>query len=164
MDLERWLRVSIIVIYGLLCFAIGGRIIELTVQSDNLGWLERTSDPKNLPDRISENQISVFPYRLVIEGDYYISEYVNSDSMLPTLDYGSNGIQITVNDKTELYIGDIISYIPVGQNVTIVHRIIDEGIDEQGKYYITRGDNLITSDPFKIRRPQIKRVIVGVLW
>ena len=118
----------------------------------------------NIPDRVSLGQIFILPDKIIVEGNYHISEFEDSNSMLPTMDYGSNGIQIIVDESIELQIGDIISFTPRGTNITVVHRIVDEGQDEKGVFYITQGDNNPLPDQGKVRRDQIVRLTVGVLW
>ena len=129
-------------------------------------WLDALADQeKQVPDRIQQGDILNTKDQLVISGHYYLAEYENTDSMLPILDKGSMGIQILVDDNTNLVLGDIVSYRPKKDtSQIIVHRIIGVGIDNQGVYYILKGDNNKSPDPERVRRDQIQRVLVGVLW
>jgi signal peptidase I len=128
-------------------------------------WLLKTMDmTNNIPDRISIGQIHQFPGKVVIEGDYQISEFADSNSMLPTLDSGSNGIQIPVYPNTTLKRGDIISFKLEEKDYTIAHRITDIREDSKGIYYITKGDYQELPDPYRVRHDQVQRLMVGVIW
>ena len=162
MDSQIMIITIAVFAFGFTTLVVGNRIGELDSRC-NL-WLEKTTNPKNIPDRISQTQIFTLPDKIIIEGDYQISEFVDSNSMLPTLDYGSNGIQVELTPDMELQVGDIISYDYYPGNYSIVHRIVDIKHDEKGIYYVTKGDNKDLADPIKVRRDQIRRVTVGVLW
>jgi len=88
-----------------------------------------------------------------------ISSYAPTGSMKPTLDQSSNGIRITPNSPEQIEIGDIVSF---GAD-NIVHRVVEKGIDENGYWFITRGDNNQISDE-KIRFEDISYVTVGILY
>ncbi len=45
----------------------------------------------------------------------------------------------------------------------IIHRVVEIGEDEQGTYFITKGDNNFFSDG-KVRFGQIKYVTIGVIY
>jgi hypothetical protein len=64
----------------------------------------------------------------------------------------------------EIKVGDIVSYQSDLAEGTIIHRVIYKGQDEQGTYFIMKGDNLPTSDPGRVRFSQIERVVVGIIY
>lgn len=144
-------------------FSLGRRATECT--NGNHLWLQDSVyQEKQIPDRIRVGDIIITTTQLVLSGKYNLVEYKNTDSMLPLLDYGSTGIQIKVTEETELVIGDVVSYRIEDSESRVVHRIIDAGIDSQGVYYITKGDNVNEADSVRVRRSQIEKVLVGVLW
>ncbi len=51
-----------------------------------------------------------------------------------------------------------------GLIVLIVHRIVEIGNDDEGRYYILKGDNNRFADPGKIRYPQIRYVLIAVVY
>ena len=81
--------------------------------------------------------------------------------MKPLLDFNSNGIRIVPKNEEQISVGDIISFEQNGD--LIVHRVVEKSEDEEGVYFITKGDNNSASDG-KIRFKDIKYVTVGVIW
>ena len=114
-------------------------------------------------DRIREEQIIVTNDRVVldIQGASW-SRFTDTGSMRPFLDIGANAIHVEPRYPEELRSGDIISYRIAG--ITVIHRIIATGYDNQGWYAITKGDANPTSDPFKVRFDQIERVLVAIIY
>jgi len=112
-------------------------------------------------DRIKEDQIFVYPDRVLINLDNAkISYYADTNSMLPFIDEGANGIEILV-DKEDIEVGDILNF-EVDEKV-ISHRVIEIGNDKEGWFAITQGDNNFLEDG-KVREDQIISVLVGVLY
>ena len=113
-------------------------------------------------DFIDERDISIYHDRIVIFiDDASLSRYAPTGSMLPIFDQGANGIRIAPDSEDDIHVGDIISYERVGR--LIVHRVVEKGLDEEGVYFITKGDNNEISDG-KVRFNSIKYVTVGILW
>ena len=113
-------------------------------------------------DRVAEDDIIVFKNRVVLEiPNVTISSYANTGSMKPVLDKGSNGIRIVPQSIDDITIGDIVSY-RFGK-ILVVHRIIEKGIDAEGVYFVTKGDNNNLSDE-KIRFKDIEYLTIGVIW
>jgi len=63
-----------------------------------------------------------------------------------------------------LSVGDIAAYSSDFADGTIIHRIVHIGNDEQGKYFVLKGDNNPTSDPGRVRFSQIKSVVVAIIY
>jgi signal peptidase len=82
--------------------------------------------------------------------------------MLPVLGSGSHAIQVIPKFPEDIHIGDIISYTLDG--TVIIHRVIGTGSDEEGFYFITKGDNNPQPDPEPVRFSQIDRIVVGILY
>ena len=111
----------------------------------------------------------VFDEDIIVFDDYIIlrianatlSRYAPSGSMKPVLDVGMSGIRIVPENSDQIEVGDIVSFRFGGK--LIVHRVVEKGLDEEGIYFITQGDNNIFSDD-KIRFEDIEYVTVGVIW
>jgi hypothetical protein len=116
-------------------------------------------------DRIKEEDIYIFNRRIIINIENpIVARFTDTKSMEPVINKDSNAIEIVPESPDDINVGDIISYeTPLSQG-TVIHRVIEKGIDEKGTYFITKGDNLDYSDPQKIRFSQIKRVVVGILY
>jgi hypothetical protein len=113
-------------------------------------------------DFIGEDKIFAYPDRLVIEiENYSLSRYASSESMIPLFDDGANGVGIKPNSEDELRVGDVITFRQ-GDDL-IVHRIIEKGIDNEGYFFITKGDNNNLPDE-KIRFSQIDSVLVVLIY
>lgn len=146
-------------------FFIGIFYGKAGVECEYHPWMKMYSgQEKQISDRILPDNIQVFRDRVIIMGDFYWTEYENTNSMLPLLDIGSNGLYYPVYENTDLVIGDVVSYRPTGYDEQYVHRIIDIKEDEDGPYFILKGDNNKLPDPFKVRKNEIKGVMVGILW
>ena len=111
---------------------------------------------------ISEEDIILLKDKIIINiNNAELSYYSPTGSMRPTLDEGANGIRITPTNSDDINIGDIISFNRDG--ILIVHRVIGKGYDENGLYFITKGDNNNFSDG-KVRFSDIKYITIGILY
>lgn len=159
------IKFTLLVMFAVACFSLGAATQKYSTPYLHHDWLKYTTDEmKQISDRISPEQVQVYSDKIIIYGNYQWAEYANTDSMLPLLDYGSNGIYIEVGEETELRLGDVISFSVEGYDNPFIHRIVRIGVDDEGTYYKTKGDNLRVVDPFKVRKENIHRVMVGVLW
>jgi hypothetical protein len=122
--------------------------------------------PRESPaDRVPERAIQVFKDRIVLDvKDAQWSTFTDTHSMEPVLAVGSNALQLVPQSADEIKVGDIVSYRSDYAEGIIIHRVVYKGEDEEGTYFIMKGDNLPTSDPGKIRFEQIRRVVVGVIY
>ena len=75
--------------------------------------------------------------------------YVPTNSMEPTIHTGDY-IMFTRVGFDDVKTGDIIIYRSEKSNIFIVHRVIGSGVDTNGKYLTTKGDNNPTADTEKI--------------
>ncbi len=113
-------------------------------------------------DFISEDNITVYPDKIVLNiENYTLSRYSFSDSMVPVFDSNANGVEVKPQSPDELNIGDIITFHE--GNKLIVHRIIKKGIDEEGLYFITKGDNNDIPDG-KVRFNEIESKLVAIIY
>jgi hypothetical protein len=114
-------------------------------------------------DHIERSQIELQNDKFIIRSkNLRWSYFTDSDSMVPTIDTGADGIETVPADSSEIHIGDIISY--KSGTETIIHRVVKIGMDDQGWYVIAKADNLPKEDPYKIRFSQIQGILVGLIY
>ena len=113
-------------------------------------------------DWVSEEDIIVFDDMILLRvSNATLSNYVDSGSMRPVFDEGANGIRVVPKNADEISVGDIVSY-RFGK-MLVVHRVVEKGFDENGVYFIMKGDNNLVNDG-KVRFEDIEYVTVGVIW
>jgi len=122
--------------------------------------------PKENPmDRIPEKAITVYKDRIVLDiQNAQWSTFTDTHSMEPVIFQGANALQLVPKSEDEIKVGDIVSYKSEYTDGTIIHRVVYKGEDEQGTYFVMKGDNLPTSDPGRIRFSQIQRVVVAIVY
>ena len=114
-------------------------------------------------DWISQDQIQVLSDRVILDiPNAKWATFAPTRSMDPVLDEGAYGIQIVPQSPEQLEVGDIITYDYNGRK--IIHRIVQKGVDGQGYYFITKGDNNPQPDPEIVRWEQVERVLVAVVY
>ncbi|MBU2634297.1 MAG: signal peptidase I [Nanoarchaeota archaeon] len=124
-----------------------------------------TGERPSPADHIKEDQIHVYDDRVVIEiENARWAGFVDTNSMDPFLDEDSNAIQIIPQSPDQIEIGDIISYESEMFNTVIIHRVIDIKEDEEGLYYLTKGDNNDEFDPEKVRFNMVRRLLVAIIY
>ncbi len=89
--------------------------------------------------------------------------YSDTKSMAPVIGVSTNGIEVEANPE-DLDIGDIVSYEANWSEELVTHRIVGEGIDDEGAYYVLKGDANIEEDPGKIRPGQIRYKVVALFY
>jgi hypothetical protein len=120
------------------------------------------SEVKAPSDFIKESQISITKDKIIINvEDASLSAYAPTGSMVPLFDKGANGIRIVPQSEDEINAGDIVTYNK--DSMLIVHRVIEKGIDTEGTYFITKGDNNDYADE-KVRFSDIKYKTIGILY
>jgi hypothetical protein len=145
------------VLFCLMFFLIGFLSAEIV----NSGYVLNGSSAAP-SDFIAEDSISVFDDRIVIQLDgASLSRYAPTGSMKPLFDEGANGIRIKPKEERDVSVGDIVSFNRDGD--LIVHRVVEKGLDLEGVYFITKGDNVTLSDG-KVRFEDIEWVTVGLLY
>lgn len=114
-------------------------------------------------DWIKESQIKVYPDRVIIKIDRPAwASFTDTNSMDHFLDEYSNAIEIQPSSPEQIRPGDIISYQT--KYGIIIHRVIETGKDQQGAYYLVKGDNNSFPDPFKVRFEDVKGVLVAIIY
>ncbi len=125
-------------------------------------------------DWISEDDIIVLEDRIILRVvNATLSDYATSGSMRPLFDFGANGIRIVPESEDDINVGDIVSFRfgsqldsfrhQTGRGELVVHRVVDKGVDGEGVYFVTKGDNGLVDDG-KIRFEDIEYVTIGVIW
>jgi len=162
MKIENILRMCILFLTGFLVANIFNYYLVYGIENPFSGEYIISKNKDAPRDFISEQQIKVYHDRIVIYiENASIGRYASTGSMKPILDENSNGIRIVPKSEDEINVGDIITFKQ--NDYLIIHRVIEKGIDEQGIYFITKGDNNAVADE-KIRFSEIKYVTVGLLW
>lgn len=116
-------------------------------------------------DRIKDSDVRVYSNRVTINiKNPSWRTYIDSNSMDPLIDEGTTTIEIKPKNADEIKIGDIIAYDVEGYDYAFVHRVIKTGSDQEGSYFITKGDNYYKEDPKKIRFSDVEGIVVGILY
>ena len=116
-------------------------------------------------DRIKDSDFSSVSNKTTINlNSAKLRKYIDSNSMDPLIDEGTTTIEITPKKENEIKVGDIISYKINGYDYALVHRVVGIGNDEDGIYFVTKGDNYWKEDPYKVRFSQIEGIVVGILY
>ena len=116
-------------------------------------------------DRLQDSDINVFAnsVRIDIKNAKWRT-YIDSNSMDPLIDEGTTTIEIKPKNKDEIKIGAIIAYNVEGYDYAFVHRVVEIGKDENGIYFVTKGDNYYKEDTNKVRFLDIEGIVVGILY
>lgn len=141
--------------------------------SISLGWVgstiwEETFTDYEKPspaDIIAEKQIRVYEDEVIIKmnGTEW-SNIQDTNSMDPVIDSGTNVLEITPTNPNQINPGDIISYHVEKEDIYIIHRVIKKGVDEQGLFFITKGDNSPVADSEKVRFEQIEGLVYAIIY
>ncbi len=116
-------------------------------------------------DYIQQEQIQVFRDRVIINTENIKwAAFEDTKSMLPYINKDSHALQIEPACPEEISVGDIVSYKSNYADGIIIHRVVHKDIDEQGPYFILRGDNNPSNDPGKIRCEQIQRRLIAIIY
>jgi len=100
----------------------------------------------------------------------YSFEYVETQSMVPTLPVGTIIISKKIDSNTEIKTGykgddvegDIITFYDYSRTL-VTHRAVETYVEGNIQYFITKGDNNIVKDPYPIPRSDLVSIYVGRL-
>ena len=113
-------------------------------------------------DYIGGDDIIVLSDRVILRvSGVTLSSYADSGSMVPVLDEGANGIRVVPRNESEIDVGDIVSYRMAG--FLIVHRVVEKGYDDEGAWFVVKGDANLVGDG-KIRFEDIEYLTIGILY
>lgn len=116
-------------------------------------------------DYINEGEIHVLSDKVIIDiKNPQWARFTDTNSMDPVLDIGTNAIQIIPEKPEDIHIGDIISYASADSSTNIIHRVVDIGEDNEGIFFILKGDNNAYNDPDPVRFSQVKRKVVALIY
>lgn len=150
---------GLVFITGFLCYYVMSSVYIDVESPFLLGLASATEQPGNW---ISKENIEIFDDKIIIYvNNATISSYADTGSMLPTLGENSNGIKIVPENPDEISVGDIITF--ESGDKLIVHRVIGKGEDENGIYFITKGDNNQETDG-KVYFENIKYVTIALIY
>lgn len=156
------------VIFVIAAFIVGvmAGILLSTVDESILGMVVLDSkglEDISLPsDHLNESSFLLYGDKLIIRiNNASIASYEDTGSMIPFLSNTSNGIVIKPSSEGDIHVGDIISFMQDGQ--FIVHRVMSIDSDEQGVYYITRGDNVNAAYEI-VRFRDVEYKLVGIIY
>lgn len=87
---------------------------------------------------------------------------IQSNSMSPTFEEGDLVISKSVDDYSELEVGDIITFWTIinGEQVLNTHRIIEITENEGYYYYTTQGDNNTSEDAMSVYYSEVEGVYI----
>ena len=134
-------------------------------------------DPVVIPDIpspqdwIDQDRISYQDHdgSLRVEGilpDVWITDVTDTNSMDGMVDAGHSLICSNhPNYLNNVAVGDVIifeKYIP--DYHLIAHRIVWSGWDAKGRFFKTKGDNFPEEDWYKVRKEDLRWVILGVIY
>lgn len=116
-------------------------------------------------DHLSVDQIQVYDdYAIINVPGLSLAKYEDTNSMDPLLDSEATGLEIVPREE-DIKIGDIVAYRSKKVDGLIVHRIVNESVDENGKkYYVLKGDNNSKPDLEPVYFDQIEYLLVMVGW
>ncbi len=132
-------------------FGILGRVIDSDAANES-----------NLPaDYLKEEDFLVYSNKVILQVENAKITNYESESMLPFLGKGANGIVVEVESAEDVNVGDVITFRR--GDTLVVHRVIEKGVDEEGIYFITKGDNVDIVDG-KIRFESIEHKLIGIIY
>lgn len=162
--MDKILNLSFIALGGLFLFFLGMMVQPMFLSQSPITSYA-TYERHSPGDWISEDQFVIESDGLKLKiDDYILAKFTDTNSMDPFLDQGSNAIEIKPKRESDLSIGDIVSYRIDGKGTPIIHRIIDTGYDQDGKFFIMKGDNNPSVDPHSVRFSDIEYVLVGIIY
>lgn len=124
-----------------------------------------TRDKPSPEHYVPENEIRVYTDHVTLDvKNVQWATFADTKSMLPLINNESHGLQIIPKCPDEIEVGDIVSYSSQYSDGIIIHRIVYKDTDNQGTYFILKGDNNPTNDPGKIRCNQIQRRLIGIIY
>lgn len=86
----------------------------------------------------------------------YLAALEPSNSMVPGMDDGMFVVLDPLIPFYSLVVGDAIYFETPGFRA--IHRIVEKGVDKDGEFLYTKGDNNSRGDGVKVREHQIKGV------
>lgn len=126
-----------------------------------------TVDLPSPRDIIPQKDIKYIPSKGKIEisnisPSIWLTTVQDTNSMDGVMDYGHTCLLTDNFDPRDLEVGDVVVYrAGSGQ---LIHRIVEIGTDEEGRYYRMKGDNCYAIDPYLVRGKHIVWLLLGVIY
>lgn len=140
------------------CYAVNSVYID-TEKPFLIGLMNSIEQPTS---RINSSDIIILPDKVILNiKNAVLGKYADTGSMLPTLGEDTKGIRIKPESPEQINIGDIITF--KSGNILVVHRVVGKGEDEQGFYFVTKGDNNQETDG-KVYFQDVEYVIVALVY
>ena len=155
------MRLSALLVTLVMVILLSLGVLSLTEKQIPSGLMvgKEISSPS---DWVKENQIKVYPDSVILNiPQSSWASFTDTNSMDPFIDAGANAIQIKPLPG-QVGVGDVIAYHSTSG--TIIHRVIERGIDENGIFYLVKGDNNASPDSMKVRDNDIVGVVVAVVY
>jgi len=99
----------------------------------------------------------------------WIPPIPDTGSMDAVFDAGHNNILIAGQSKVDhqkiidfIKEGDIAVYMH--PSLYAIHRVVKIGQDNEGRYFIFKGDNNVPNDPYKVRDSMIRYLSIGTIY
>lgn len=116
-------------------------------------------------DHVAEEDIHVFNDKVVLNlEEPFWASFTDTNSMDPIIDSNANSIELKPKSAEDISVGDVISFRSQLVEGTVIHRVIEKGKDDQGDYFITKGDNNPSKDPGRTRFEDINGVVVAIIY
>jgi len=149
----------------LIVFVITLSALVLNLVNPSIDMPFGNADEVDSPsDWIDESQINVYDSQVVlnIENPRFVG-FSDTNSMDPIFDVEANVIEILPENINDINLGDIISF-ETENNEVYIHRVVAKDYDDEGLYFITKGDNNKNTDPIFVRWSQIIGVVVAIIY
>jgi hypothetical protein len=151
---------------SLFIFILSFSVFSVLAYTYSNASLEQDASPFEQPspgDWIKEDQIIVYDDKVILNlRDSSWAKFTDTNSMDPFIDAESNALEIMPDSPDRINVGDVISY--QNDDSVIIHRVIYKGNDDDGIYYLVKGDNTTKVDPQKVRFSDVKGVVVAVIY
>ena len=114
-------------------------------------------------DWVKPEQINVYQDKVILAIPHaFWASFTNTNSMDPFLDEDAHAIEVLPESPDKINVGDVIAYR--AKDGVIIHRVIAQGEDAEGAYYVVKGDNNRFGDPLKVRFEDVQGVVVAVVY
>ena len=163
--IHRLIPVMIIFLLGFTTAHIYDNLAAAGFEQPFTSALGLAAERQSPGDHVEQDKIHVYNNRIVIDlKDASWSTFADTNSMDPLIDVGTNGLEIKPTTPKDIKIGDVISFTTDFTAGVVIHRVINTGVDSEGWYAVTKGDNNPSADPGKRRFEDVQGVLVGVIY
>ena len=160
--MEKLLAVLVLILAFLTGFLSYYAVSSVYIDTEKPFLIGLVNNIEQPTSRLSENDITILPDKVILNiKDAVLGRYADTGSMLPTLGENTKGIRIKPSSPEQIRIGDIITFRE--GNTLVVHRVVAKGEDEQGFYFVTKGDNNQETDG-KVYFQDVEYVIVALVY